>query len=120
MDKREKQSLIYTLMILIGLVILAGSVFFLWSPKKFAQYDDAKYGFELTSIDVYLFEKDEELDVSILDKPVAKIAFDNATGYINYDAAYTKSIQKELERLKNELAERLKAREDNRKKNFIL
>lgn len=78
--------------------------------------EDAKYGFEFP-MEMNLFEKMDGLDVSVLDKPIAKIAFDPATGYMDYDPAYTKSIQKELDRLKDELAERLKAEEENRKKN---
>lgn len=78
--------------------------------------EDAKYGFEFP-MEMNLFEKMNGLDVSVLDKPIAKIAFDPSTGYMDYDPDYTKSIQKELDRLKKELAERLKAEEENRKKN---
>ena len=78
--------------------------------------EDAKYGFEFP-MEMNLFEKMEGLDVSVLNNPIAKVAFDPSTGYMDYDPAYTKSIQKELDRLKKELAERLKAEEENRKKN---
>ena len=58
--------------------------------------EDAKYGFEFP-MEMNLFEKMEGLDVSVLDKPIAKVAFDPSTGYMDYDPAYTKSIQKELD-----------------------
>ncbi|MCB0401786.1 MAG: hypothetical protein KDD41_06865 [Flavobacteriales bacterium] len=76
--------------------------------------EDAKYGFEFP-MEMNLFEKIDGLDVSILDKPIAKVAFDPSTGYMDYDPEYTKSVQKELERLKKELEERLKAKEAERK-----
>ena len=68
--------------------------------------DDAKYGFEFP-MEMNLFEKMDGLDVSILNKPIAKVAFDPTTGYMDYDAAYTKSIKSELDRLKKELEEKL-------------
>ncbi|MCB9359866.1 MAG: hypothetical protein H6587_10380 [Flavobacteriales bacterium] len=76
--------------------------------------DDAKYGFEFP-MEMNLFEKMDGLDVSILNKPIAKVAFDPATGYMDYDPAYTKSIKSELERLKKELEEKLKQQEADRK-----
>ena len=76
--------------------------------------DDAKYGFEFP-MEMNLFEKMDGLDVSILNQPIAKIAFNPETGYMDFDAAYTKTIKKELDRLKKELAERLKSEEENRK-----
>lgn len=76
--------------------------------------DDAKYGFDFP-MEMNLFEKIEGLDVSILNQPIAKVAFNPATGYMDYDPAYTKSIKKELERLKQELAERLKQLEADKK-----
>lgn len=76
--------------------------------------DDAKYGFEFP-MEMNLFEQIDGLDVSILNKPIAKVAFDPATGYMDYDAAYTKSIKSELERLKEELEARLKQQEAERK-----
>ncbi len=72
--------------------------------------DDAKYGFEFP-MEMNLFEKIDGLDVSILNKPIAKVAFDPSTGYMDYDAAYTKSIKNELDRLRDELEARLKAKE---------
>lgn len=76
--------------------------------------DDAKYGFEFP-MEMNLFEKMDGLDVSILNKPIAKVAFDPTTGYMDYDAAYTKSIKSELDRLKKELEEKLKQQEADRK-----
>lgn len=76
--------------------------------------EDAKYGFEFP-MEMNLFEKIDGLDVSILNQPIAKVAFDPSTGYMDYDAAYTKSIKAELDRLKKELAERLKQLEEERK-----
>jgi len=78
--------------------------------------DDAKYGFDIP-MDISLFEEMDGLDVSILNQPIGKIAFNPETGYMDHDAAYTKSIQKEMDRLKKELAARLKAEEANRKAN---
>ena len=77
--------------------------------------DDATYGLDFAGFEVSLFEEIDGLDVSILNQPIAKIAFDPEIGYMNYDAKYTKSIKKELERLKEELAERLKQLEAERK-----
>ncbi len=82
---------------------------------KFVPEEDAKYGLDFAGFEVTLFEKIEDLDVSILDQPIAKIAFDPEIGYMDFDAAYTKSIKKELDRLKQELADRLKAEEEKRK-----
>src|SRR5690606_30689640 len=62
-----------------------------------------------------LFEEVEGLDVSILDKPIAKVAFDPAYGYMDYDPNYTKSIQKELEKLKKEHEQKRKEQEEARK-----
>lgn len=76
--------------------------------------DDAKFGFEFP-MEMNLFEKMDGLDVSILNKPIAKVAFDPATGYMDYDPEYTKSIKTELDRLKQELEEKLKAQEAERK-----
>ncbi|NQX98048.1 MAG: hypothetical protein HRT73_09235 [Flavobacteriales bacterium] len=78
--------------------------------------DDAKYGFDFP-MEMNLFEEVPDLDVSILNQPIAKVAFNPETGYMDYDAAYTKSIKKELDRLKKELAERQKADAANRKEN---
>lgn len=76
--------------------------------------DDAKFGFEFP-MEMNLFEKMDGLDVTILNKPIAKVAFNPATGYMDYDPEYTKSIKTELDRLKQELAERMKAQETERK-----
>lgn len=76
--------------------------------------DDAKFGFEFP-MEMNLFEKMEGLDVSILNKPIAKVAFNPATGYMDYDPEYTKSIKTELDRLKQELATRLKNQEAEQK-----
>lgn len=76
--------------------------------------DDAKYGFEFP-MEMNLFEKIEGLDVSVLNKPIAKVAFNPATGYMDYDPEYTKSVKDELERLKKELEERLKKQAEERK-----
>jgi len=76
--------------------------------------DDAKYGFEFP-MEMNLFEKMDGLDVSILNKPIAKVAFNPATGYMDYDPEYTKQVKTELDRLKKELEERLKNQEAERK-----
>ena len=76
--------------------------------------DDAKYGFDFP-MEMNLFEEIDGLDVSVLNQPIAKVAFNPATGYMDYDPAYTKSIKKELERLKEELAARLKELEAEKK-----
>ena len=75
--------------------------------------EDAKLGFDIP-FDISLFEKMDGLDVSILDKPIGKIRFDPDAGYILSDAAYSKSIKAELDRLKKALAARLKSEEENR------
>lgn len=77
--------------------------------------EDAKYGFEFP-MEMNLFEEIPGLDVSILKQPLAKIRFDPNVGYFDYDVEYTKSIQKEIDRLKDELAARLKEEEEKRKK----
>ncbi|KJS06269.1 MAG: hypothetical protein VR77_05565, partial [Flavobacteriales bacterium BRH_c54] len=76
--------------------------------------EDAKYGFEFP-MEMNLFEEVEGLDVSILDKPIAKVAFDPAYGYMDYDPNYTKSIQKELEQLKKDHEQKRKEQEAARK-----
>jgi len=53
--------------------------------------------------DVELFEKIEGLDVSILDKPIAKWIFDTGENQFVHDAAYTKSIKAEADKLRKEL-----------------
>jgi len=78
--------------------------------------EDAKYGFDV-KFDISLFEKMEGLDVSILKRPIGKFRFDEDFGAITSDAVYAKSIKAELDRLKRELTARLKAEEENRKKN---
>ncbi|NUM51529.1 MAG: hypothetical protein HUU48_10495 [Flavobacteriales bacterium] len=77
--------------------------------------EDAKYGFEFP-MEMNLFEEVPGLDVSILKQPIGKIAFNPATGYVDYDQKYTESIQKELDRLMKEFEERMKAQEAERKK----
>ncbi|MBL1231449.1 MAG: hypothetical protein COA31_001880 [Flavobacteriales bacterium] len=76
--------------------------------------EDAKYGFEFP-MEMNLFEEVEGLDVSILDKPIAKVAFDPAYGYMDFDPNYTKSIQKELEQLKKDHEQKRKEQEAARK-----
>jgi hypothetical protein len=76
--------------------------------------EDAKYGLEFP-LELNLFEKIEGLDVSILNQPIAKVKYDAAIGYPDFDKEYTKSIKNELERLKKELAEKLKLAEAERK-----
>lgn len=87
----------------------------IFASTKNVPPEDAKYGFEF-SFEMNLFENIEGLDVSILNKPIAKIQFNPSTGYIDYDPEYTKSIQKELEKLKAELERRLKEQEEERKR----
>jgi tetratricopeptide (TPR) repeat protein len=82
---------------------------------KFVPPEDAKYGLDFAGFEVTLFEEIDDLDVSILDNPIAKIAFDPAIGYMDFDQAYTKTIKKELDRLKQELADRLEAEAEKRK-----
>ena len=45
---------------------------------------------------VELFKKIEGMDISILDKPIGKIRYDPEYGDFDSDAAYTKSVQKQL------------------------
>jgi len=77
--------------------------------------EDAKYGFEFP-MEMNLFEEVPGLDVSILKQPIGRIAFNPATGYMDYDQKYTESIQKELDRLMKDFEERMKAQEAERKK----
>jgi len=76
--------------------------------------EDAKYGFDFP-MEMKLFEKIEGLDVSILNQPVAKVQFDPSTGIMDFDPAYTKSIQKKLEQLKKELEEKLRQQAADKK-----
>ena len=78
--------------------------------------EDAKFGFEFP-FEISLFEKKEGLDVSILDKPIAKIAFEPDFGTLEFDPAYTKSIKAQLDHLKKELEARLRAEAENKKLN---
>jgi tetratricopeptide (TPR) repeat protein len=77
--------------------------------------EDSKYGFEFP-MEMNLFEEVPGLDVSILKQPIGRIAFNPATGYMDYDQKYTESIQKELDRLMKEFEEKMKAQEAERKK----
>ncbi|MDT8413163.1 MAG: carboxypeptidase-like regulatory domain-containing protein, partial [Vicingaceae bacterium] len=76
--------------------------------------EDAKYGFGFP-MEISLFEEVEGLDVSILNQPIAKVAFDPLYGDMNYDPNYTKSIQKELDKLKKEHEQKRKEQEAARK-----
>ena len=78
--------------------------------------EDAKYGFDVP-FDVSIFKKVEGLDVSVLNQPIAKFEFNSESGYLEIDGAYTKSILKQLDKLKKELAERLKDQEALQKAN---
>ena len=78
--------------------------------------EDAKYGFDVP-FDVSIFKKVEGLDVSVLNQPIAKFEFNPESGYLEIDGAYTKSILKELDKLKKELAELNKNKEEQRKAN---
>lgn len=60
-------------------------------------------GFPPFPIEVSIFEKIEGLDVSILDKPIGKIAYYKKGNNFDYDEAYTASIQARLQKLKGEL-----------------
>ncbi|MFT4756265.1 MAG: hypothetical protein ACI91R_000910, partial [Vicingaceae bacterium] len=53
-------------------------------------------------VTVGLFEKIDGLNLAILDKPIGKIKFDPEYGDFDSDAAYTKTIQKQLENLEKE------------------
>jgi tetratricopeptide (TPR) repeat protein len=53
-------------------------------------------------VTVGLFEKIDGLNLAILDKPIGKIKFDPEYGDFDSDAAYTKTVQKELEDLEKE------------------
>jgi len=76
--------------------------------------EDSKFGFEIP-FSVSLFEKKEGLDVSILDRPIGKIAFEPKFGTMEFDIAYTNSIKAQLDRLKKELAARLRAEAEAKK-----
>jgi len=78
--------------------------------------EDSKYGFGF-AMEMTLFEKRDGLDVSILDKPIAKIAFDPETGTMDFDPAYSKMVKKEMDRLNKELDELMKSQEAELKAN---
>lgn len=47
--------------------------------------------------DMDIFEKIEGLDVSVLDKPIAKVLFDPPNNQFIYDAAYTNRINSDIQ-----------------------
>ncbi|MFQ5334623.1 MAG: hypothetical protein ACE5DN_00970 [Flavobacteriales bacterium] len=63
----------------------------------------AKNGFSYGGWEVDIFSEVEGLDVSILQKPVAKMSYSSSVGNFDYDKEYTKSIQDELTRMQKEL-----------------
>ena len=58
--------------------------------------------------DIELFEEMEGLDVSILNKPIGKLAFNSDLGDFTFDSEYTSSIQAQLAALQRELEQKLK------------
>ncbi|RMG81132.1 MAG: hypothetical protein D6707_05310, partial [Bacteroidetes bacterium] len=69
--------------------------------------EDAEYGYEYP-ISVTLFKEIEGLDVSILKQPIGKIFYNADEGIFDYDAEYTKSIQKQLAQLQADLERKQK------------
>ncbi|MBK9800081.1 MAG: carboxypeptidase regulatory-like domain-containing protein [Bacteroidetes bacterium] len=78
--------------------------------------DESKDGdFAYSGFQIELFEQIKDLDVTVLDKPAAKIAFDANKVQFDYDKAYTKSIQKEIEQLEKDLVVKQKEQEDQKR-----
>lgn len=73
---------------------------------------DAVDIFEFTGFEVSLFKTIPDLDVSLLQKPIGKISFVSPDEGFDYDAAYTASIQEQLQKFQQELAMKKKAAED--------
>ena len=65
---------------------------------------------------VELFKKIEGMDISILDKPIGKISYDPEYGDFDSDAAYTKSVQKQLADLEKDFLAK-KAADQTKKAN---
>jgi hypothetical protein len=59
---------------------------------------DKKDAFDF-DFDMDIFEKVEGLDVSVLDKPIAKVMFDPPNNQFMYDAAYTHRINSDIQLL---------------------
>ncbi|MCI5057553.1 MAG: hypothetical protein MRY83_15675 [Flavobacteriales bacterium] len=60
---------------------------------------DIQKNYKFEDINVDLFQEVEDLDVSILTKPIAKIVYDVKTGEFSYDIKYNSEIQKKVEKL---------------------
>lgn len=73
------------------------------STKGVPEPDQADI-FEFTGFEVSLFKVIPDLDVSLLQKPVGKISFLNPDEGFDYDAAYTASIQGQLQKFQQDLA----------------
>jgi tetratricopeptide (TPR) repeat protein len=65
--------------------------------------------------DMNLFQARDGLDVSILNKPIAKLFYNPEIGDVDFDKAYTQSIKAEIDRLQSELDAKLKAEEQAKK-----
>ncbi len=64
--------------------------------------DEQLWGYEYGGFAIDLFKNIEEVDFSILDKPVAKIYYDPNAQNFTYDKTYTKQIKQELDALLDE------------------
>ena len=63
----------------------------------------------LFPFDMTLFKEMEGLDVSILSKPLAEVAFDPNLQDFSYNKEYTKSVQAQIEKLQSDLEAKLLA-----------
>ncbi len=71
---------------------------------------DGEGGFEFP-MEMVLFPELEGLDVSILNKPIAKLYYNPKSFIFDFDKDYTNSIKAEIERLQKELEDKLAEQE---------
>jgi hypothetical protein len=75
-------------------------------PPETAAGGDFHFPFDMT-----LFKEMQGLDVSVLNKPLAEVAFDPAVQGFNYDKEYTKSVKTQIEKLQADLEAQMAAAE---------
>ena len=75
--------------------------------------EEQEYGFEFGGFQVALFQEIPGLDVSILDQPIGKIAYDQKARQFTFDRDYTRSIQERLAQLQLDIEDAAAELEDN-------
>ena len=70
--------------------------------------EDAAFGYEFGGWNVKLFREVEGLDVSILDKPIARIVYDTVANVFTYDKEYIKLVENEMEQMEKDYKKKLK------------